>query len=146
MVRLKNRLTNRSKNQPRGLEAAEAWNQERRLHLVQLYLFILFLHCKFLLPSLQNGPAMFFLPIINHFDSLKFKFLSVTFFIEVKHTFSKDGPIVCEVLSDLPLRAEKSWEEARDVDTFCWPLSKRHKRDSCLFFCIDFDEERSENV
>ena len=127
------------------LEAAESVDQERRLHLSQLYLFILFLHLKFLLLSLKTVQQCSSSQL-NHFDSLKCKLHSVTFFIEVKHTSSKDSPVVCEVLSDLPLRAEKSWEEARDVDTFHWPFSKRHKRDWCLFFCIDFDEERSENV
>ena len=31
----------------------------------------------------------------------------------------------------------RSWEVSFDVDTFCWLISKCHKRDSCLSFCFD---------
>ena len=27
---------------------------------------------------------------------------------------------------------------------FCWSISKRHKRHSCVFFCIDSEEEGTE--
>ena len=35
---------------------------------------------------------------------------------------------------------KRSWEEASDVDTFCWPVYKSHEHDSCMFCFIDPEE------
>ena len=37
--------------------------------------------------------------------------------------------------------SKRNREEACDVGTFCWPVTKHHKRDSCVFFCIDSEED-----
>ena len=31
------------------------------------------------------------------------------------------------------------------MDTFCWLVLKRHKRDQCLFFTVDSEKEGSED-
>ena len=40
---------------------------------------------------------------------------------------------------------KRTWEEACDLDTFCWLVFKRHHHQQCLFFTIDSEEEGSEN-